>query len=366
MLRQTRTICPPRSRGARRVRGQRSLDEVVRDPGEPDRAPRATSPVMARALEPPAYVLHECPEPGCRTSPSAARRDAHVTAEDRARLAAVDHALRAPLSSRNWGGDADRPAPWPSGVSGPPVNTPELTPLTLAVIYAAKSTQDRHLSIPTQLDGCREKTTSEGWTCAPGDEFSDEGFSAYSGNRAGQGAAAGSRPRWRAPPSLPASTAGTCWSRRPPTALGAAMVTGRARRTRSLRSGTSCAAKASSSTAWRMTSTCATARAWQTSGSARTWTRGARARAVKKGQKRRHPSCSYGRGGPSRSQTSPIGADETREALGGLLRPGNAGANTAADHISRPWTWRWRRSPPSTSRASRSWCARTRPAPRTG
>jgi hypothetical protein len=27
-------------------------------------------------------------------------------------------------------------------------------------------------------------------------------------------------------------------------------------------------------------------------------------------------------------------ADETREALGGLLRPGNAGANTAADHIS--------------------------------
>src|SRR4051794_24885144 len=27
-------------------------------------------------------------------------------------------------------------------------------------------------------------------------------------------------------------------------------------------------------------------------------------------------------------------ADETREALGGLLRPGNAGANTAADHVA--------------------------------
>src|SRR5215212_7004593 len=27
-------------------------------------------------------------------------------------------------------------------------------------------------------------------------------------------------------------------------------------------------------------------------------------------------------------------ADETREALGGLLRPGNAGANTAADHVT--------------------------------
>ena len=27
-------------------------------------------------------------------------------------------------------------------------------------------------------------------------------------------------------------------------------------------------------------------------------------------------------------------ADETREALGGLLRPGNAGANTAADHMA--------------------------------
>src|SRR5919197_283353 len=27
-------------------------------------------------------------------------------------------------------------------------------------------------------------------------------------------------------------------------------------------------------------------------------------------------------------------ADETREALGGLLRPGNAGANTASDHVA--------------------------------
>jgi alpha-D-ribose 1-methylphosphonate 5-triphosphate synthase subunit PhnH len=27
-------------------------------------------------------------------------------------------------------------------------------------------------------------------------------------------------------------------------------------------------------------------------------------------------------------------ADQTREALGGLLRPGNAGANTAADHMT--------------------------------
>jgi len=27
-------------------------------------------------------------------------------------------------------------------------------------------------------------------------------------------------------------------------------------------------------------------------------------------------------------------ADETREALGGLLRPGNAGSNTAADHVA--------------------------------
>ena len=57
------------------------------------------------------------------------------------------------------------------------------TPIIPAVHYAAKSTQDRHLSIPTQLDDCREKSAAEGWTCAGVDEFHDEGFSAYSGNR---------------------------------------------------------------------------------------------------------------------------------------------------------------------------------------
>jgi site-specific DNA recombinase len=57
------------------------------------------------------------------------------------------------------------------------------TPIIPAVHYAAKSTQDRHLSIPTQLDDCREKSAAEGWTCASVDEFHDEGFSAYSGNR---------------------------------------------------------------------------------------------------------------------------------------------------------------------------------------
>jgi site-specific DNA recombinase len=56
-------------------------------------------------------------------------------------------------------------------------------PIVPAVHYGAKSTQDRHRSIPTQLEDCRDKSADEGWTCAPGDEFSDEGFSAYSGNR---------------------------------------------------------------------------------------------------------------------------------------------------------------------------------------
>jgi DNA invertase Pin-like site-specific DNA recombinase len=63
------------------------------------------------------------------------------------------------------------------------MSSTESTPFVPAVHYGAKSTQDRHRSIPTQLEDCREKSADEGWTCAPNDEFSDERFSAYSGNR---------------------------------------------------------------------------------------------------------------------------------------------------------------------------------------
>jgi len=52
---------------------------------------------------------------------------------------------------------------------------------TPCVIYAAKSTQDKHKSIPTQLEDCREMAEREGWVVV--DDFHDEGFSAYSGNR---------------------------------------------------------------------------------------------------------------------------------------------------------------------------------------
>ena len=50
-----------------------------------------------------------------------------------------------------------------------------------AVIYAAKSTEDKHGSIPTQLEDCRELAKREGWEVVG--EFSDEAFSAYHGNR---------------------------------------------------------------------------------------------------------------------------------------------------------------------------------------
>ena len=57
----------------------------------------------------------------------------------------------------------------------------EATGFIPAVLYAAKSTQDKHRSIPTQLDDGRAMAAEHGWTaCA---EHSDEGFSAYSGNR---------------------------------------------------------------------------------------------------------------------------------------------------------------------------------------
>ncbi|MEU7816703.1 IS1380 family transposase [Pseudonocardia sp. NPDC049154] len=55
--------------------------------------------------------------------------------------------------------------------------------------------------------------------------------------------------------------------------------------------------------------------------------------------------------------------DNTSEFLGGVLRRGNAGANTAADTSpcsTRPWL----RSPTSTVTAARSWSARTPPAAR--
>jgi DNA invertase Pin-like site-specific DNA recombinase len=49
------------------------------------------------------------------------------------------------------------------------------------VIYAAKSTEDRHGSIGTQLADCCALAAKEGWDVAA--EFHDEGFSAYHGNR---------------------------------------------------------------------------------------------------------------------------------------------------------------------------------------
>lgn len=59
--------------------------------------------------------------------------------------------------------------------------------MTRAVIYAAKSTQDKNLSIPEQLADCREMCKENGWTIR--DEFKDEDFTAYTGNR-GPGLAA--------------------------------------------------------------------------------------------------------------------------------------------------------------------------------
>lgn len=50
-----------------------------------------------------------------------------------------------------------------------------------AVLYAAKSTEDKHASIPDQLARNRALAERENWRVAG--EFSDEGFSAYSRNR---------------------------------------------------------------------------------------------------------------------------------------------------------------------------------------
>lgn len=50
-----------------------------------------------------------------------------------------------------------------------------------AVLYAAKSTEDKKASIPDQLDRGRDLAEREGWRVEG--EFSDENFSAYSRNR---------------------------------------------------------------------------------------------------------------------------------------------------------------------------------------
>lgn len=61
---------------------------------------------------------------------------------------------------------------------------------TPVVIYAAKSTQDKHRSIDTQIEDCLRKAEEEGWEVIWKEvrngepiPFSDEKFSAYSGNR---------------------------------------------------------------------------------------------------------------------------------------------------------------------------------------
>jgi site-specific DNA recombinase len=52
---------------------------------------------------------------------------------------------------------------------------------TPAIIYAAKSTEDKHGSIPDQLADCRAMADREDWDVLA--EYHDEGFSAYKGNR---------------------------------------------------------------------------------------------------------------------------------------------------------------------------------------
>jgi site-specific DNA recombinase len=69
-----------------------------------------------------------------------------------------------------------------------------------AILYAAKSTEDKHGSIPTQLKDCRSFAEHEGWEVA--DEFTDEAASAYSGNRGPGLAAARERAEQLAPSVL--------------------------------------------------------------------------------------------------------------------------------------------------------------------
>src|SRR5438132_1110624 len=61
-----------------------------------------------------------------------------------------------------------------------PTESYECEPIP-AVVYAAKSTEDKHGSIPTQLLDCRAFAEREGWQVRG--EHQDEAKSAYTGNR---------------------------------------------------------------------------------------------------------------------------------------------------------------------------------------
>ena len=52
-----------------------------------------------------------------------------------------------------------------------------------AIIYAAKSTEDKHGSIPTQIEDCQALAEREGFEVRPEWEFQDENKSAYHGSR---------------------------------------------------------------------------------------------------------------------------------------------------------------------------------------
>lgn len=52
---------------------------------------------------------------------------------------------------------------------------------TPAILYAAKSSQDTHGSIPTQIEDCRAAALAESIDVAG--EYTDEAYSAYSGSR---------------------------------------------------------------------------------------------------------------------------------------------------------------------------------------
>ena len=80
-------------------------------------------------------------------------------------------ARRPPQANADW-------RPEPSRCNTEARMTDEPTP---AIIYAAKSTEDKHGSIPTQLGDCRRTAEAEGQNVEA--EYSDEAASGYSGNR---------------------------------------------------------------------------------------------------------------------------------------------------------------------------------------
>src|SRR4051794_7907755 len=102
--------------------------------------------------------------------PSASTLPSPTGCSSRATRSQVQAACTATCPDRRTRFEAGSPTKRES--RGAEMNEPNEQRQVPAVVYAAKSTEDRHGSIPTQINDCRQMAARHGWEIVG--EFSDE------------------------------------------------------------------------------------------------------------------------------------------------------------------------------------------------